>query len=76
MVELKAILEFEKTISKRRKIGASLFFVLSNTDDKFLVKLIDFAHYYPLKEGEKDEGFIKGLESVIKEFEAILAENK
>ncbi len=57
---------FEKT-NKRYFVASSLFFVLSNIDNKYALKLIDFAHVNPIEDMglTRDEGFIFGLKSLL-----------
>eukprot|EP00826_Nyctotherus_ovalis_P045366 TRINITY_DN5024_c0_g1_i18.p1 TRINITY_DN5024_c0_g1~~TRINITY_DN5024_c0_g1_i18.p1 ORF type:complete len:507 (-),score=150.78 TRINITY_DN5024_c0_g1_i18:149-1669(-) len=69
--KMKEILSLIESKITRCMIASSLFFVLSNTDNKFELKIIDFAHVFPMKEGEKDTGYIKGLKNLISIFEQL-----
>ena len=69
---IKQILNIIETKTTRIMIGSSLLFALSNTDNKYDLKAIDFAHVFPLEEGGKDTGYIKGLKSLIELFEKFL----
>lgn len=66
--ECEKILEFFEKVSKRYYVASSLFFVLSNLDNKYYLKLIDFAHVQPIElmKKEKDDGFIFGMKNMIK----------
>jgi len=68
IAECEKILEFFEKVNKRYFIAASLFFVLSNIDNKYALKLIDFAHVQPIElmNKEKDDGFIFGMKTMIK----------
>jgi len=74
--KLKEIKELLYKSSTREIIGSSIFFALSNIDNNYTIKLIDFAHVYPLPQGKHDEGYLKGLEHLIKIFESILSSGK
>lgn len=69
---------FEKQLT-RKFIASSLLFALSNLDNKFDVKLIDFAHVIPQPpvDGKpaRDQGYIKGLNTLIKVFSDVLAKS-
>jgi len=62
------VLEFFESVGKRYFVASSLFFVISNTDNKFALKLIDFAHVKPIEDMglTRDEGIIFGLKNMIK----------
>ncbi len=69
MGELLTLFETKFT---RYLIASSLFFVLSNTDNMYDLRVIDFAHVFPLEPGKRDEGFIKGLRSLTKIFNSVI----
>jgi len=69
--KIREILKLWENNISRMLIASSLFFVLSNTDNAYYLRIIDFAHAFPLEEGKKDFGFIKGLKSLIQILEEI-----
>lgn len=76
IAKMKEILEIMEHKWSRLLIATSIFFVISNTDDKFDLKLIDFAHVHPCPPGERDTGFIKGVKHLITIFEGVLKKGK
>eukprot|EP00826_Nyctotherus_ovalis_P049997 TRINITY_DN6085_c0_g2_i11.p1 TRINITY_DN6085_c0_g2~~TRINITY_DN6085_c0_g2_i11.p1 ORF type:complete len:274 (-),score=57.10 TRINITY_DN6085_c0_g2_i11:74-820(-) len=75
IAQCKGLLEFFETVNKRYFVASSLLFVLSNLDNKYTVKLIDFAHVKPIEDMglEKDEGFIYGLSNLIQILQSSLS---
>ena len=64
--ELTAFLKYQREVNFFRRItGASLLMVLDNTVNRCCVKLIDLASVYDVSDRKQDDGFIKGLESLI-----------
>jgi phosphatidylinositol phospholipase C, delta len=58
-------------------ISSSLLFVYDAVGDaKCVVKMIDFAHVFPLSDGEHDEGYLTGLKNLLPVFEGMVAGNK
>jgi len=64
---MKAILEWFRTTCPFCLYSASLLFVYDAKNAKTTgrVKLIDFAHVFPLEAGKHDDNFIFGLEKLI-----------
>jgi len=75
---LKALVNWFETSNSHRFYAASVLCIYegdtSSTDAKIVVKLIDFTHVFPIKDGGKDDGFIFGLKNVINLFEQLLHE--
>ncbi len=72
VAELKAFLKYQQEVNFYRRItGGSLLFVLDNTVNQCRFKLIDMASVYDTTDKSRDEGFIKGLESLVEIFSNI-----
>ena len=67
MSECKEIYDFFDKISTRCFIAMSLFFTISNIDNRFKMKLIDFSHSYPVEtfQQQKDECILFGLKNLM-----------
>jgi len=73
---LREIQAWFKTQTCFRFYGSSILFVYEGTriDTKVRVKIVDFAHTIAVTDGEIDEGYLHGLNSVIQLFENIVKE--
>jgi len=76
--QLKAILDWFERNTLLNFVGTSLLIIyngsplLAGADpDNVIVKIIDFAHVCNTREGEKDNGYILGLQNLLRAFEEV-----